>query len=58
MDKIFENLMKSEEGQAFLQEFVKGKQILAFKDEYRTALTNIFKHQEKIKRTVDLITMM
>ncbi len=58
MDKIFENLMKSEQGQAFLQEFVKGKQILAFKDEYRTDLTNIFKHQEKIKRTVDLITMM
>ena len=58
MDKIFENLMKSEQGQAFLQEFVKGKQILVFKDEYRTDLTNIFKHQEKIKRTVDLITMM
>ncbi len=58
MDKIFENLMKSKQGQAFLQEFVKGKSILAFKDEYRIDLTIIFKHQEKIKRTVDLITMM
>lgn len=58
MDKIFENLLKSEQGQAFLQEFVKGKSILAFKDEYRNDLTIIFKHQEKIKRTVDLITMM
>lgn len=58
MDKIFENLMKSEQGQTFLKEFVKGKQILAFKDEYRTDLTNIFKHQVKMKRTVDLITMM
>ena len=58
MDKIFENLMKSEEGQVFLKEFVKGKQILAFKDEYRTDLITLFKHQEKIKRIVDLITMM
>ena len=58
MDKIFENLIKSEQGQAFLQDFVKGKQILVFKDEYRADLTSIFKQQEKIKRTVDLITMM
>jgi hypothetical protein len=58
MDKIFEFLLNSELGQAFLQEFVKGKQILALKDEYRTDMTNIFKHQEKMKRTVDLITMM
>ncbi|OYQ48230.1 hypothetical protein CHU92_00805 [Flavobacterium cyanobacteriorum] len=58
MDKIFENLMKSEQGQAFLQEFVKDKNILAFKNEYRNDLAIIFKHQEKIKRTVDLITMM
>lgn len=58
MDKIFENLMKNETGQAFLQDFVKDKRILAFKDEYKTDLTTIFKHQEKIKRTVDLLIMM
>jgi hypothetical protein len=58
MDKIFENLMKSERGKAFLQEFIKDKSILAFKDEYRTDLTTIFKQQEIIKRTIDLITMM
>lgn len=58
MDKIFENLMKSETGKIFLQDFVKGKQILLFKDESRTDLENIFIHQQKIKRAVDLITMM
>ena len=58
MDKIFENLMKSEQGQDFLQEFVKGKSILAFKDEYKKDVSNIIQHKQKLKRVVELITMM
>ena len=58
MGKIFENLMKSERGQVFLQQFIKSKTVLALKDKYQTDLTIILKYQEKIKRIVDLIIMM
>ena len=58
LDKIFENLMKTENGQTFLKDFIKDKTVLSFKETYKTDLNNIFNQQTNIKRTVDLITMM
>lgn len=58
MAKIFENLMKTENGQAFLREFVKNRKILAFKDEYVTDLTKTINYQTSIRRTIDLFSMM
>jgi|GEM_PF-2709309 len=58
IDKIFENLLKTENGQNFLKEFIKDKRVLSFREEYKADLSKIFNHQTCIKRTVDLIAMM
>jgi hypothetical protein len=58
MAKIFENLMKTENGQLFLKEFVKNRKILAFKEEFKADLNKTLNYQTSIRRAIDLITMM
>lgn len=58
MDKIFENLMKDENGQSFLKDFISQKTVLLFRQEFAPDISCLFEYQARIKRTVDLIAMM
>lgn len=58
LDKIYENLLKTENGKAFLSEFIKDKTILSFKGEYDADLKIILDYQVEIQRIVDLISMV
>lgn len=57
LKKIIENLSKTEKGLTFLKNYVNEKNILEFKDEFKSDLEIIFKYQSEIKKVVDLIIM-
>ncbi|MDR3714759.1 MAG: hypothetical protein P4L51_18240 [Puia sp.] len=56
--KLYENLRKSQEGEAFLASFLVGRTVLLFKEEYRADMERLVAFQDYIKRTVDLIAMI
>jgi hypothetical protein len=58
LEKIYENLLKVENGKAFLSEFIKDKIVLSFKSEYDADLNIILDYQVEIQRIVDLISMI
>ncbi len=57
-DKIYENLMKLEEGKVFLETYIKEKKILSFNEGYRTDLISVLDNQQKIKSVAELITVL
>ena len=58
LQKIFENLLKTESGQIFLKEFTNENIVLCYNQEYQSDLNAISNYQTTIKRTIDLITML
>jgi hypothetical protein len=58
MEKIYGNLSSTENGKAFLNEFIKDKTILSFKSEYVADLKMILDYQIQIQRIVDLFSMI
>lgn len=57
LQATFDNLMKTEQGQYFLKELAESKPTLTFNGEYNQDLKQVLDHQERIKRTVDLLAM-
>ena len=57
LQATFDNLIKTKSGQTFLKELAESKPVLTFKGGYLQDLKHIFDHQERIKRTVDLLAM-
>jgi len=59
LEKIFENLLKMEDGKAFLEQFLENKTVLLFKEsEYRSDLHIILEYQHEIERIVDLVSIV
>ncbi len=57
LNKIVENLLKTEQGKRFLNEYINKKNVLEFKDELKSDLQIIIKYQSEIKNVIDLIVM-
>ena len=57
LDKIFINLKNSDKGIAFLNDIVRERKILKFKEEYKPDLEKIIKYQSEIKKIADLLSM-
>jgi hypothetical protein len=58
LQKIYENLRKSDKGEEFLMGFLKDKTVVSFNEEFRADLVEILENQERIKRLVDLLAVM
>lgn len=58
LQKIYENLLKSEQGKTFLQKFVQNKKGLKFNDTYKDDLHLIIEYQKQLKIVSDLLSMV
>lgn len=56
--KIYENLLKTNEGQKFLKSFIADKSVLSFNEELRKDLNQILDYQTTIRRIVNLVAMV
>jgi len=56
--KIYENLLKTEEGKEFLTTYLDNQNVLRFKDYYKTDLKNILEYQQEIRKIADLLVMI
>lgn len=57
LEKIFNNLKRSEEGIVFLKDFIIGKRVLKLKSIYMTDLGRLMEYQHEIKVIADLLSM-